>query len=114
MTTVLASTDFRRLRNLADQWRCQRRPRPADDLHAALDEIEARREAGGDMFGVKVYAENIPGLRDAALAEAMALWGEKAEPEVEAVGTVHRASGRPGWFFTYVTVRCLNYAEIAP
>jgi hypothetical protein len=113
VTAVFSASDFSRLRGLAAKWQGERRPRAADDLNAVLDEIGARREAGGDVFGAKVYAESIPGLRDAALAEAMALWGEKVEPEVETVGAVHPASGRPGRFFAYVYVRCLNYAEIA-
>jgi hypothetical protein len=113
MTASLARSDFRVLRDLADRWQGQRRPRAAEDLHAVLDEIEARRPAGGDVFRAAVSGESIPDLHARALMKAADLWGLDASVVVERTGTISETlfTSR-GRYHADVTVRCLNYAEI--
>lgn len=112
MTGSLAQSDYRVLRDLANRWQDAGRGQSADELHAALNEIGARRAEGGDVLSAIVRGDNVPQLRDAAVAKAMTLWGEKADPVVEHVGDVHPSHGMFRFFAT-VRVRCLNYAEVA-
>lgn len=106
--------DFHRLWGLARTWGATYRYRPAAaELDAALRQIEGARTDGPDFLDAFVYGNSIPELRSAALAEAEALWGEKADAAVEGVGTIHTASSARGSFNATVTVRCLNYAEIS-
>lgn len=114
MTVVIASSDLDRLRYLAAKWRGERRPSAADDLTAALDEIEARRAEGGDVFRAEVSGDSIPELHDRARMKAADLWGLDASVEVEKTGTVSETLyTHRGRYHATVTVRCLNYAEIA-
>lgn len=110
----LRPASFRHLWALAARWNETWRNRPAAaELEAALRQIEAARMSGPDVLAADVRGGSVPELREAALAEAVALWGEKADLAVESVGTVFTSSApRRGRFCAEVRVRCLNYAEI--
>lgn len=117
MTGVAVDGDLRRLLDLAGRWR--RRPVVFSDsaagaVEALVNEIAARRAAGGDVLATKVYGGSIPELHAAALLEAAELWGPEGSFTVEATATVFTASSGRGRFFATVTVRCLNYAEVTP
>lgn len=115
MTTVITQGDLGRFRALARQWRAEDRRLVAADLDVLLDEIEARRAAGGDVLNAIVKGDSVPELHAEALAKAAALWGPEAELAVEEthpVRTLHDTS--EGQFSADVRVRCLNYEEIAP
>lgn len=114
MTPVLASADFRTLRGLAAKWRGERRPQAADDLSAALNEIEARRAPGGDVFVAEGTGNSVPEIHARACLKAADLWGLDASVAVEKTGAVHETlyTSR-GRYQASVTLRCLNYAEIS-
>ena len=131
---------FRHLWNLAASWNGTWRYRPAGavleaalrqagaELGAAFERVEAAAEdarrqvadallqveaAAPDVLIAGVYGGSIRELRVEALIEGAALWGEKADLEVERVGTVRTPINRNrGRFCAEVRVRCLNYAEI--
>jgi len=114
VTAALASTDFRRLRALAEQWRGQHRPRAAEDLNAALDAIAARYRSGPDFLDAIVYGDSLPEMEAAALARAAGLYGPDAKLEIVSSGDVRTYGRRIGdRFTTSFRVRCLNYAEIS-
>lgn len=115
MTAVVTQDDLRRLRALARQWREEDRDWTAvRDLTELLDEIETRREAGGDMLGATVRGDSVSELKAAALLKAAELWGPDADLAIESVGSVGTALGSRGRFIATVYVRCLNYAEMTP
>lgn len=105
---------FRHLWALAASWNGTWRNRPAAaELEDALRQIVAARTGGPDVLEAGVYGGSIPELREAALLEGAALWGEKADLAVESIDTVLTAIiTRRGRFRACVRVRCLNYAEI--
>jgi hypothetical protein len=115
VSAVIADSDLGRLCALARQW--QGNPfgfGRARDLAAVLNGIIARRAPGGDVLEAIVDGDTVPELHAAALSKAAELWGTSAQAVVEATGTVHANSVRgEGKFYANVTVRCLNYAEIA-
>jgi hypothetical protein len=134
---------FRHLWALAAQWNGMWRYRPAGaDLEAALRQagaeigaafervevaaedarrqvadalrqVEAARRGGPDVLIAHVYGDSIPEMRGDALLKGAALWGEKADLEVEGVSAIGTSIGRSrGQFRADVRVRCINYAEI--
>jgi hypothetical protein len=106
-------SEYRALRGLASQWRGSwRSAKAARDLEAALGDLEA--QAGGpDLLGADVHGGNLLELREAAIAEGLALYGEGARLMIEHVGKVRTASpSRRGRFTARALVRCLNYAEV--
>lgn len=114
MTAVITKGDLVSLRALAEQWRREDRRLVAADLDVLLDEIEARRAAGGDVLQVMVSGDSVPVMHAKALCHAEQLWGPGAELAVESTGTVRNSTGSHGPFHADVRVRCLNYEAIAP
>lgn len=104
----------RHLWELAARWNATWRNRPAAaELAEALRQIEVARMSGPDVLVAGVHGGSVPELRQAALLEAEALWGENAELEVESIGTVFTSLGHSGGRFNAdIRVRCLNYEEI--
>jgi hypothetical protein len=112
MTSSLAQSDYRVLRDLANGWGQDRRSTSfAAGLHAALDEIGARRTEGPDFFDATVRGDSISEMRSAALLKAAEFYGPDAQLEITGTGTVSgTGSSRP---IARVYVHCLNYAEIS-
>jgi len=113
MTDIIDTSDFKALRSLAARWRGgMLSARFAKELDCVLDVIAARREVGGDVFYTGTHGDSITELREDALSQAMALWGEKARCEVESVGSVQGLRHSAFRFGATVWVRCLNYEEV--
>ena len=115
MTAVISDTDLGRLCALSRQWHGN----PfglgrARGLAAVLEDIIARRAAGGDVLQADVRGDSVPEMHAAALVKAAELWGPGARLEVQSTGTVYSCT-RPGYpaFSAHVYVRCLNYAEVS-
>jgi hypothetical protein len=78
---------------------------------------------GPDLMIATVKAGSLPSLRNAAMADARALYGEDAELRIERSGPVYscRSAGQYGSlkgigelrFRAEVAVRCLNYPSEA-
>jgi hypothetical protein len=112
MTASLAQSDFRLLRELANSWQDDPPACPADELHGTLNEIGARRAAGGDLLDASVYGATVPALRDAARLQAEHLWGLGAELVVENVGVIDTSGSARGAFRAVVRVRLVKSAEV--
>lgn len=114
MTGSLAQSDFRLLRELANSWQDDPPARPADELNGTLNEIGARRAAGGDLLDASVYGATVPALRDAARMQAEHLWGLGAEFAIENVGVIDTSGSARGAFRAVVRVRLVKSAEATP
>jgi hypothetical protein len=64
--------------------------------------------SGPDVLVARVYGDDIPGLKMAALDQARDLYGPDAALRVEHVDRINTALADKGKFWTYVHVRCLN------
>lgn len=112
MTAPLALSDIRALRDLAGRWEHDRRAAAfAVDLHAVLDEIDARRTTGPDFLNATVRGYSLPEMEALALAKGTALYGPDAKLEVVKRGDVDSYAG--GRFSTCIRLHCLNYAEVS-
>jgi hypothetical protein len=114
VSAVITQGDLGRLRALAARWRSEDRRLPAADLDVLLDEIEARRAAGGDVLNAIVKGDSVPAFHAEALIKAAVLWGPEAELAVEETGPVRALHDTSeGQFSAEIRVRCLNYEEIS-
>ena len=75
-----------------------------------MNEQEQRLD-GPDVLNARVYGDDIPALKLAALDQARELYGPDATLRIEHVETINTSATDKGKFWTHVHVRCLNLPE---